>query len=467
MSCLSVLLCCVDIGQKGVVFLLCLCGSLITLLLPKVLFHVRFKYQLKLLLIFAFGVFVTFTLCRRYETSFGLPINRVTAIEGRMLYDSSFSGSGKALVRISVQRCRDNCGNWTSAKGIITAVGSKKTVVTSGLKVRLEGDFKEELFIYDTFQVTERSRVNDLREYLIEKIEKRLYGTSNDASDSTFEYPDEPALLSSLLLLGRSEDYNFPLKDAALNCGCAHVLALSGMHLSVLASLCAALFGKRKGAKVLSGIVIAAFVFIAGPRPSLVRAAIMFFLGKRFTAKQKVVMAFFIQSLLLPFSMLDIGCCYGYVSVFAIIYLWGVIKAPFEIVWGKKLSSSVLLSVSVLLLCAPVQLIQDGQWCPVAIIVSPLASLLITISMGIGLLMLSFGRLECLVWMNRLVYDLLTKVFEFFGSFPKAGWCGYAIMVSIVIVLEVFCLLYRKRYKSKVKPYRFIGKFDLNWEEME
>ena len=457
MSCLSVLLCLVDIGQKALFTVLVVTPSIITLLLSNVHFSVSFKYELKLLLIFAFGIFFAFTLCKGYEIFFGLPTNRITAIEGKMLYDSSFSGSGKSLVRISLERCRDNCGNWTSAKGIVTALGDKRAVVTSGIEVRLEGAFSDELFIYDKLLVTERSSINDIREYLIETIEERLYGDSFKEQGE----PDEPALLSSLLLLGRAEDYNFPLAEAARNCGCAHVLALSGMHLSVLASLCSTLFGKRKWARVLTGIVIGIFVFIAGPRPSLVRSAIMFFLGKRFSSKQKIVMAFFIQSLLLPFSMLDLGCCYGYVSVFAIIYLWAVIKAPFEAVCGKKFLNSFFLSVSVLLLCAPVQLLNDGFWCPVALIVSSLASFLVTLSMGIGLLILSFGRLNCLIWLNSLVYNLLSKIFEFFGNVPKAGWFSYGIMVLAVVVLEVVCLLYRKRQKGKIKTYCFAGKFDL------
>ncbi len=462
MSCLSVLLCCFDIGWKGVLCVFVVGIPIMTLLLSNVVFYVRFKYEFKLLLIFVLGVFFTFTLCRRYETSFGLPDNRITALEGRMLYDSSFSGSGNALVRISLRKCRDNCGNWTSARGIVTAVGNQKAVVTSGLMVRLEGEFSEELFICESLQVIERSKVNDFREYLIEMIEKRLYGSGNVAKSSLESWPEPSALLSSLLLLGRSEDYNFPLRDAALNCGCAHVLALSGMHLSLLASICALVFGKRKWSKVLSIIVISAFVFVAGPRPSLVRAAIMFFLGTRFNSKQRIVMAFFIQSIIFSFSMLDIGCCYGYVSVFAIIFLWPVLKAPFEILWGKKLLNTVLLSISVLLFCAPVQLIQDGQWCPVSILVSPIASLLVAISMSLGLLILSFSRLEFLIRLNSLVYNTLSFVFEFFGTFPKAGWLGYLIMVLIVAVLEVLCLLYKKSYKKKVKPYRFIGKFDLN-----
>ena len=466
MSCLSVLLCLTVTGWMGVLVSVFLFGSAGTLLLSSALFSVDSEtadrnYDLKLILIFALGIFLSVVTIKRYTTEFGLPQQRIIAIEGRMLYDSSFSSSGKGLVRISVQRCWDNCGNCASAKGIVAAVGGQKAVVTSGLEVRLEGKFSDELFIYDELQVKKRSWVNDFRELLIEKIEKRLYGDeSNDSAE-----PDEAAVLSSLLLLGRAEDHEMPLQDVAKECGCSHVLALSGMHLSVLASFCT-IFGKRRWAKVLSFIIIGAFVFVAGPRPSLVRAAIMFFLGKRFSAKQKVVMAFLIQCVLLPFSMLDLGCCYGYVSVFAIIYLWEIVRTPFAQLVRNRVLSPFLLSATVLIFCAPVQLINDGTWCPVSILVSPLASFLITISMVLGVIMLSFGRVEFLTRLNSLVYTALLKIFEFFSKFPKAGWLGYAIMVVAVIGLEVFCLIYRKRRKAKVKEYRFNAKFDLNLEEM-
>ena len=445
------------------------------------------KYELKLLIVFVLGLILAVILGNHYTSSFGLPEDRITALEGTLLYDSSFSSSGKGLVRISVSRCRDNCGTWTTARGIVPALGSERAVVTSGLEVRLEGEFSGQLFVYESLRVTKRSWVNDLREHLIEAIERRLFGESlleeSVLEESSFrgeKEPDGPALLSSLLLLGRSEDYDFPLREAALDCGCAHVLALSGMHLSVLASLCSLVFGKRKFGKALAVLVIGVFVFVAGPRPSLVRSAIMFFLGKRFRVKERLVLAFFIQALLLPFSMLDIGCCYGYVSVFAIVYLWEVLRSPLAQLGGgggdglkvsSKLFSPVLLSVTVLLLCAPVQLLQDGYWCPVAIIVSPFASFLVNISMVSGLFILSFGRLEFLLWINRLSYEALAKLFEVFSGFPKAGWLGYSIMVLVVAMLEVLALVYRKIKRTKVeecsKEYRFIGKIDLNWEDLE
>ncbi len=465
LSGLSVLLCLTVTGWMGVLVSVFLLGVSGTLLLSSALFSGEAQcYDFKLILVFAVGIFLSVVAIKRYTTDFGFSKQRIVALEGRMIYDSSFSSSGKGLVRISVQRCWDNCGNSVSAKGIVAAVGSQKAVVTSGLEVYLEGKFSEELFIYDSFQVKKRSWVNNFRELLIERIEKRLYG-DNYGNNFDGQSPDEAAVLSSLLLLGRAEDHEMPLQEVAKECGCSHVLALSGMHLSVLASFCA-IFGKRKWAKVLSFIIIGAFVFVAGPRPSLVRAAIMFFLGKRFSAKQKVVMAFLIQCVLLPFSMLDLGCCYGYVSVFAILYLWDLVRTPVVQLVRSKVLSPFLLSVTVLIFCAPVQLINDGTWCPVSILVSPLASFLITISMVLGVILLSFGRLEFLTRLNSLVYTTLLKLFEFFSKFPKAGWLGYAIMIVAVIALEVFCLIYRKRRKARVKEYRFNAKFDLNFEEM-
>lgn len=466
LSGLSVLLCFKITGWKGLLVSAILWVLAGTLLLTGDFFvanSVLGSYSFRLILLLSLAVALSTFALKRYETALGLPQARIVALEGRMIYDSSFSSSGKGLVRISVQKCWDSYGNCSTAKGLVTAVGDEKALASCALTVRLEGNFSEDLFIYNSFQVIRRSRVNNFREYLIERLESRLYGSS-DASGAAG--PDEPALLSSLLLLGRAEDYDFPLKDLAQDCGCSHVLALSGMHLSVLASLCT-IFGKSKWAKALSFLVISAFVFVAGPRPSLIRAAIMYCLGKRFNVKQRVVLAFLLQCLLLPFTMLDLGCCYGYVAVFAIVFLWELLRTPVAQLVRSSWVSPLFLSISVLLLCAPVQLLQSGTWCPVSILVSPLASLLITFSMLIGMFILSFGRLQFLVWLNNLVYTALTKLFTTFGKFPKAGWRGYVIMVALVVALEIFCLFYRKRQKAKVKEYHFTVKFDLNLEELD
>jgi competence protein ComEC len=64
--------------------------------------------------------------------------------------------------------------------------------------------------------------------------------------------------------------------------GCSHILALSGMHLAIISAVIAFFLRKALGlrAAALAGsLIIAAYVYLAGGQPSLVRAAIMYLLG--------------------------------------------------------------------------------------------------------------------------------------------------------------------------------------------
>ena len=87
-----------------------------------------------------------------------------------------------------------------------------------------------------------------------------------------------PAALSEALLIGAVDDLTPWEKESFRLAGCSHVLALSGMHLSLLALVLTALFHRRAPPiAVFLGIqaVLALFCFLAGPIPSLLRAWVM------------------------------------------------------------------------------------------------------------------------------------------------------------------------------------------------
>jgi 16S rRNA (adenine1518-N6/adenine1519-N6)-dimethyltransferase len=93
---------------------------------------------------------------------------------------------------------------------------------------------------------------------------------------------EAPAALAEALLLGAVDDLTPWEKDSFRRAGCSHVLALSGMHLSLLAALLMALFHRRAppvAVFVLVQAVLGAFCFVAGPIPSLWRAWAMAFLA--------------------------------------------------------------------------------------------------------------------------------------------------------------------------------------------
>ena len=371
----------------------------------------------------------------------GLPEDRICSVEGRVIYDSSFTQSGNHMMKISLQSCRAENGDSSMAKGVLTVLGKEEQIISSGIIVSLRGRFSDGMFIYDDLQVISRSFFNTFRERAISFLKRRLVSHEGD----------ESALLSCRLLLGRADDGTLDMVQKARSCGCAHVLALSGMHLGILVGICTVVFGKGKLGKAVSILAVAAFVMIAGPRPSLVRSALgccLFFVGKR----ERMFLVLFIQLLVFPQSFYEVGCCYGYVAVFAIVHLAPYIEAVlFQYIgqFAKLLSATV----SALLFTGPVQMLANGFWCPCAIIASPLAGLLAALSMIMGLLELAFGRMPILVNLNDLVYSLMERLFDTFSRWPRATWPGYAIFaLSVGLVFTANYL--EKKSKRHLTPYK-------------
>ncbi|MDR1596295.1 MAG: ComEC/Rec2 family competence protein, partial [Treponema sp.] len=84
------------------------------------------------------------------------------------------------------------------------------------------------------------------------------------------------------LLLGIRDDLDTGLAQSYRDACSSHVLALSGMHLAVLSSVIAFLLRRFLGLKasVAAGAAfILLYVFLVGPQPSLLRAAVMYLIG--------------------------------------------------------------------------------------------------------------------------------------------------------------------------------------------
>ena len=374
------------------------------------------------------------------QQDLGLPQDRICTIEGRVIYDSSFTQNGNHLMKISLKSCGVRNGDCSSARGVLTVLGSESQIISSGIGITLRGRFEGDLFVYDELQVTDRSFFNTFRERIIGFLQKRIL-SDND---------EEPALLSCQLLLGRADEGTLQVAQKARLCGCSHVLALSGMHLGILVGICTAILGRGKLGKVMSVRAVAAFVMVAGPRPSLVRAALgfcLFFVGIR----ERMFLVMFIQLLVFPQSFSEIGCCYGYVAVFAIIHLSPFIDAVLFQYIGR-VSRLLSATLAALLFTAPIQILSNGFWCPCAIMASPMAGLLAALSMILGLLELVFGKVTILLKMNGFVYSLMERLFDTFSRWTKAAWPGYAVFVSSIALLFLLNHFDRRMATKTLKP---------------
>ncbi|MCQ2412585.1 MAG: ComEC/Rec2 family competence protein [Sphaerochaetaceae bacterium] len=399
--------------------------------------------RLRTLVVLILLLNLVFCQCRRLsKENLCFSQDSVIAVEGQLICDSSFSAKGNHLMKVTMTSCEDFNGNAGSASGVVTVVGGTHYIITYGIRVRLTGCFRDGVFLCDQVQVLRRTWLNDLRERLIAKLELRLLGNNPTDSD----------LLGCALVLGRADEGSVPIKELARLCGCSHVFALSGMHLGILTSICTLALGKRKWGKIASTVSVLCFVFVVGPRPSLVRAALLFLLFW-IPIEERTLLCLIVQGMMFPYSLTDIGCCFSYMAIVGIVFLKPYVSAMLAQM-HRAFRNILPMTLSILVLSIPLQMLFEGTWYPVCLLLSYPMGLLAGLSMMLGLLLLVFGRCRLLLTLGGFVYGLMQSMLESFSDFPSAGWLGYGILIAAVFLVVILYRVLQYRIRQKVNGHR-------------
>jgi len=147
------------------------------------------------------------------------------------------------------------------------------------------------------------------------------------------------ARLSRALVLGDREALFKSEKTAFRQAGLAHLLALSGLHVGLLVgAFLLFLYPLGRARYPLALILVAGYLALAGPSPSLVRAALMaaVFLGFLFFGKGRVeafsalAAALFLQLVLTPYAVRDLGFRLSYLAVLGLLVFLPPLLKPFE-----------------------------------------------------------------------------------------------------------------------------------------
>jgi competence protein ComEC len=234
------------------------------------------------------------------------------------------------------------------------------------------------------------------------------------------------------LLCGSGEYTDKAVGDAFCAAGLAHVLALSGMHLSFFAGLAATVFrgGGRKISLVLSLGAVLLFVWFAGLTPSLLRATICSLLGMATGIRgikspmiRILSLCFFIHLVLAPQDLFQLSFQLSYLALAGIL----VIGPCFEPLTHKFLpapvATSVSASVGAQIFSTPVTLLSLGTMMPggiiASVVVSPLVSLFMTVGVGAIILSLLWAPLgEPLGHLVNLLYTCLVIPVKLFARIP-------------------------------------------------
>ena len=234
---------------------------------------------------------------------------------------------------------------------------------------------------------------------------------------------DEEALAEGFIL-GRKERFSDEMLVKIRRAGLSHLVAVSGFHLVALID--APLKRLRKISRLFSLIIsilsAVLFVLIVGLSASLFRASLVYciktifwYFGRTAKAARALIYALTITLVVNPFMVSDIGWQYSFVAYGAI-----AIVAP-EIIrffYGKDtpsgIKSSIVSSVVVQILVAPISIYNFGQVSLIGILASAVISPIVAPTIVLCLCTVIFSQLYIL---TSVILRLNTALIEFFANF--------------------------------------------------
>ena len=267
-----------------------------------------------------------------------------------------------------------------------------------------------------------------------------------------------------LALLSANRDFLIlPVSEAFRNAGLAHVLALSGMHVS-LVSLAAlqmgSVFGKKSLAIKFSLVSIIFFVWFAGAAPSLNRALgmmILIIIGKSLGLQPPMISVLCTMLIfhiaVKPDDALSLGFMLSY-GALAGILIFG--SAVFDIVNGKippKILGSFSASIGAQTFTAPIVISKIGVLAPIGIIASVIVSPLISAFLILGLaaifisLLFPFTGFIFSYFLNAF-YDLIFFIIRTFALFPLMTTASFFDSLTFAILpftAGLICVFYADR----------------------
>ena len=276
--------------------------------------------------------------------------------------------------------------------------------------------------------------------------------------------------IASALVLGVTDGLDNELLDAYAASGSMHVLAVSGLHVSIIYFILLRIFsplnklrGGRWWVALISLSILWLYAFVTGLTPSVLRAVTMFsFLAvarpwsRSTNIYNTLAVSAFLLLLFDPFLLFSVGFQLSYMAVLGIVYLYRRILQLWEpdhtiIVEVWKLSA---VAVAAQLATFPLGLFYFHQFPNYFLLsnllVVPLSFLVLIL--GLSVLAVSFipavamAIAFCLEWVIRLVNFLVFVIehlpFSMIGNVYISAWQCFLLLLAIVFVLAL--LHYRK-----------------------
>ena len=209
----------------------------------------------------------------------------VHSVAGVVVVDSRRTASNNTIMTIRLEEAEISSPGWRATlswprgRPLVLLVTDSAGEFPAGLRLEVEGPAS-----IDSTQALWWASAGKLRPgSFVSRIPRFRHRVKKAVSDRIAAVSGKAFPLAQALLLGVKDDIDGEESRLFREAGCAHILALSGQHLSILCSLMTLPFAKllKRGrmADIASLAIALVFTWLAGAGPSLLRAALMSLAG--------------------------------------------------------------------------------------------------------------------------------------------------------------------------------------------
>ena len=359
----------------------------------------------------------------------------VRGVYGKVVQDSQQKTGRNTGYRLLLYAASDENGNVFESHGNLY-ISSAPADLYYGDTVMASGYLSGEIFIASSAKIAERTILTSLRAEV------------NGAVKAVFRQFGDAGELASLLVLGTGSDGAFSLYSDARQSGLSHVLALSGMHLSIIASMITLplhmVFGKRTGSLIVNAVLLV-FSFLSGWRPSLMRAFIFrLLIHGRAGLEDSFILSLIILLHLFPEAARDLGAVYSFTSLGGIFLLSGLLDSSlhFLLPVPRPLSASVAASAAALIFSIPLTLAVFGSYTIGAVITSFPFNAAISLYMVLSVVA---AIIPAAGFLLQVLYCVLEWGFAAAGRFPETDemW-QYLLLLGLSALVVLAAMLCRR-----------------------
>ena len=277
-------------------------------------------------------------------------------------------------------------------------------------------------------------------------IKKALFAFKEKSLNNIYRlFPDPESSLLAGILLGVDTGLTDQLQQAFKNTGTAHIIAISGFNISIIAGIFFALFsrffGDRRGTAIaIAGIVL--YTFIVGADAAVVRAAIMGSLalwarqlGRRQMALNTLLVVAFLMCLWNPLYVWDVGFQLSFFATLGLIlyatpfseFANRIIEKVFPTSTGEKAAELffefVLLTLAAQLTTIPIMAYHFQRISLVSFIANPFIlpaqpAVMIIGGLAVLLSLLWFPLGQIVAWIAWPFVVYTIRVVELFDRLP-------------------------------------------------